>query len=322
MLPSFSKLTDLAPISRKTVIAAAIAITAVVTIDYLGSRQIFPYDNFLGAIIFGSNIIVVAVGSFIILKYVSQTSADLRTRSLLFDRIFKVVTATMLVLIVTFVAMFLGFYYYNVSVRYLAYFVFSLSTIVSVGIMIIIGFKFFSWYKVSRGRDRDTHRLLLVCGLAVASLAAAMAFDAGSKMLLVRVVEEESPPGAAPEDMFIYKNDEKYQGDLQYKVVKPDTTTLYIVPSSIKMIYQYLNGWIPIAVSYVFTWAITTMLLRQYHHQRVGKMPATLLILLIIPLVLYMIGRYTQFYTLFTGTLWRWDDLPMDMSFNLFLERA
>src|SRR5215204_3247520 len=202
MLPSFSKLTDLAPISRKTVIAAAIAITAVVTIDYLGSRQIFPYDNFLGAIIFGSNIIVVAVGSFIILKYVSQTSADLRTRSLLFDRIFKVVTATMLVLIVTFVAMFLGFYYYNVSVRYLAYFVFSLSTIVSVGIMIIIGFKFFSWYKLSR--DRAIRRLLLICGLAAASLAAAMAFDASSKMLLVRVVEEESPPGAIPLDLFIY----------------------------------------------------------------------------------------------------------------------
>ena len=76
MLPSFSKLTDLALISRKTVIAAAIAITAVVTIDYLGSRQIFPYDNFLGAIIFGSTIVVGAVGSFIILKYVSQTSAD------------------------------------------------------------------------------------------------------------------------------------------------------------------------------------------------------------------------------------------------------
>jgi hypothetical protein len=196
MPPRLAKLTDLAPISRKTAITAAIAITAVVIIDYLGSRQMFPYDNFLGAIIFGSNIIVVAVGSFIILKYVSQTSADLRTRSLLFDRIFKVVTATMLVLIVTFVAMFLGFYYYNVSVRYLAYFVFSLSTIVSVGIMIIIGFKFFSWYKLSRRRDRDTHRLLLVCGLAAASLGAAMAFDAGTKILLVRVVEEESPPGS------------------------------------------------------------------------------------------------------------------------------
>jgi hypothetical protein len=214
---------------------------------------------------------------------------------------FKVVTATMFVLIATFVAMFLGFYYYNVSVKYLAYFVFSLSTIVSVGIMIIIGFKFFSWYKVSRDRDKDTHRLLLICGLAAASLAAAMAFDAGSKMLLVRVVEEESSPGAAPQDMFIYKNDEKYQGDVQYKVVKPDTTTVYVVPSSLKIIYSYLNGWIPITVSFVFTWAITTMLLRQYYQQRVsqqrvGKMPVTLLILLTIPLVLYMIGRYTELY--------------------------
>jgi uncharacterized membrane-anchored protein len=118
MPPRLVKLTDLAPISRKTAVAAAIAIIAVVIIDYLGSRQMFPYDNFLGAIIFGSTIIVGAVGSFIILKYVSQTSADLRTRSLLFDRIFKVVTVVMLVLIATFVAMFLGFYYYNVSVRY------------------------------------------------------------------------------------------------------------------------------------------------------------------------------------------------------------
>ena len=294
-------------ISRKTVIAAAIAITAVVTIDYLGSRQIFPYDNFLAAIIFGSNIIVGAVGSFIILRYVSQTSADLRTRSLLFDRIFKVVTATMLVLIATFVAMFIGFYYYNVSVRYLAYFVFSLSTIVSVSIMIIIGFKFFSWYKASRGRDRDTHRLLLLCGLATASLAAAMAFDAGTKMLIVRVVEEESPPGSIPQDIFIYKNDEKYQGDVQYKVVKPDTTTFYIVPSSMKLIYSYLNGWIPITIGYVFTWAIITMLLRQYYNQRVGKMPVTLLILLMIPLVLYMIGRYTELYTLFSSIVGHWD---------------
>ncbi len=263
-VPLFSKVDHLVQPSRKTAIAAAIAITTVIIIDYLASRQMFPYDNFSGAIIFGLTIVAGAIGSFIILKYVSQASADLRTRSLLFDRMFKVVTATMLVLIATFVAMFLGFYYYNVSVRYLAYFVFSLSTIVSSGIMIIIGFKFFSWYKVSRDRDKDTHRLLLICGLAAASLAAAMAFDAGSKMLLVRVVEEESPPGSISQDMFIYKNDEKYQGDIQYKVVKPDTTTVYVVPSSLKIIYSYLNGWIPITVSFVFTWAITTMLLRQY----------------------------------------------------------
>jgi hypothetical protein len=109
----------LAQPSGKTAIAAAIAITAVVIIGYLASRQMFPYGNFSGAIIFGLTIIAGAIGSFIILKYVSQASADLRIRCLLFDRMFKVVTATMLVLIATFVAMFLGFYYYNVSVRYL-----------------------------------------------------------------------------------------------------------------------------------------------------------------------------------------------------------
>src|ERR687889_829581 len=294
--------------SRKTATIAAIAITTIIVVGFLASRQMFPYNNFSGAIIFGLTIVAGAIGSFIILKYVSQASADLRAKSLFFDRMFKVVTATMLVLIATFVAMFLGFYYYNVSVRYLAYFVFSVSTIASTGVMIIIGFKFFSWYKLSRGRDRDAHRLLLVCGLAAASLAAAMAFDAGTKMLIVRVVEEESPPGSIPQDIFILKYDEKYQGDVQYKVVKPDATTLYIVPSSIKLIFTYLNGWIPITVSFVFTWAITTMLLRQYYNQRVGKMPATLLILLTIPLVLYMIGRYTELYTLFSGIVWRWDD--------------
>src|SRR5215213_1842630 len=325
-VPLFSKLTHLESISRKTVIAAAIAITAVITVSYLATRQMFPYDNFSGAIIFGLTIVTGAIGSFIILKYVSQASADIRARSLLFDRMFKVVAATMLVLIATFIAMFLGFYYYNVSVRYLVYFAFSLSTIVSVGIMIIIGFKFFSWYKVSRDRDRATRRLLLICGLAAASLAAAMAFDASSKMLLVRVMEEESPPGAIPLDLFIYKNDEKYQGDVQYKVVKPDTTTLYIVPSSIKLIYTYLNGWIPITVSFVFTWAITTMLLRQYYQQRVGKMPATLLILLTIPLVLYLIGRYTEMYNLFSSIVGLWNpQAPLNLGYdfpNAYLFRS
>ena len=111
-----------------------------------------------------------------------------------------------------------------------------------------------------------------------------MAFDAGTKMLIVRVVEEESPPGSIPQDIFIYENDEKYHGDVQYKVVKPDTTTVYIVPSSSKLIFTYLNGWIPITLGYVFTWAIITMLLRQYYNRRVGKTPATLLVLLTIPL--------------------------------------
>ena len=113
-----TKLSSLTTPSRKMVIAAAIAITAIVIVDYLASREMFPYNNFSGGIIFGLTIVIGAVGSFIILKYVGQVSAEIRARSLLFDRMFKVVTATMLLLIATFVAMFTGFYYYNISVRY------------------------------------------------------------------------------------------------------------------------------------------------------------------------------------------------------------
>ena len=67
-----SKVDHLVQPSRKTAIAAAIAITTTIVIDYLASRQMFPYDNFSGAIIFGLTIVAGAIGSFIILKYVSQ----------------------------------------------------------------------------------------------------------------------------------------------------------------------------------------------------------------------------------------------------------
>jgi hypothetical protein len=69
---SHAKLSGLGMAPRKMVITAAIVITAVVIIDYLASRQMFPYNNFSGGIIFGLTIAIGAIGSFIILKYVSQ----------------------------------------------------------------------------------------------------------------------------------------------------------------------------------------------------------------------------------------------------------
>lgn len=68
--------------------------------------------------------------------------------------------------------------------------------------------------------------------------------------MLVQVIEEKSlssPEGkqnqqqsgesnATSYDVFIYKYDEKYQGELQYKVVKSQSTTLYVVPTSIRLL--------------------------------------------------------------------------------------
>lgn len=78
----FTKLAVIKLQSRRTAVIAAIAITTAIIIDYLASRQMFTYDNFSAAIIFGFTIIARATGSFIILKYVSQAGSDLRTKSI------------------------------------------------------------------------------------------------------------------------------------------------------------------------------------------------------------------------------------------------
>ena len=59
------------------------------------------------------------------------------------------------------------------------------------------------------------------------------------------MVEERSPSGAIPQASFIYINSEKYHGEIQYKVVNPDITTLWILPSSLvslKNSLDYLAG--------------------------------------------------------------------------------
>jgi hypothetical protein len=166
--------------------------------------------------------------------------------------------------------------------------------------------------------------------LASASIATAMIFDGSAKLLLVQVIEEKSLPSsggnqnlqqsgesnATSYDVFIYKKDIKYQGEIQYKVVKPQSTIVYVVPGSISLLYQYVNGWIPITISFVFTWAISMITLRQYY-QRKGKLPMSFYFILILPLVLYFIGRTPEFYTLFSGHVFTFDDLPNPYLFRI-----
>ena len=45
------------------------------------------------------------------------------------------------------------------------------------------------------------------------------------------MVEEISPAGAFPQSDFLYETDEKYGGEIQYKVVNRDATTLLVVPT-------------------------------------------------------------------------------------------
>ena len=93
-----------------------------------------------------------------------------------------------------------------------------------------IASKFFLWFGSS-----NRNVTILIYGLASASIAIAMIFDGSAKLLLVQVIEEKSLPSSEGEqnqqqsgelnvtsyDVFIYKYVDKYQGELQYKVVKP-----------------------------------------------------------------------------------------------------
>ncbi|MEW6604068.1 MAG: hypothetical protein AB1351_05190 [Thermoproteota archaeon] len=294
--------------SRRIVIISAMAIMTVVIVDILATRQMFSYDTTSGAAIFALNIIVAyGFGSYVVMRYVGRVSSDVRKGSAFLDAIFKIVIIVQIVLLIILAIMFVEFYYYNISVRYLTYAVFAISTIAATAIMGMTSFKFLSWYRLSGDSKSRKNRLILVCGLAAMSIATAMIFDATAKLGLVRAVEEESPPGTVLHESFIYRNDERYQGEVQYKVTTPDTTTLYIVPSSIRMLYHYVNGWIPITVSFGFTWAITGILLHQYH-QKKGGLSILYIALIALPLILYMIGRTVDLYTVITGRIWHWED--------------
>jgi len=147
----------------------------------------------------------------------------------------------------------------------------------------IISFKFFSWYKLNK-----RNLIVLFYGLAGATLAISISGDAFDKLFLLHVVEEKTPPGAVTGSAFIYKVFPKYHGEVQYKVVNPHITRLYVVPSSIVPLYRLI-----VILSsdppYVFTWLGTLMLLH-YYYQRIGKVNLTFWVILSIPLILYLIG--------------------------------
>jgi hypothetical protein len=151
-------------------------------------------------------------------------------------------------------------------------------------IMGIISFKFFSWYKLNK-----RNFMVLFFGLATATFAIAMIEEGYTKLILIYVLEEKSPPGAAPYASFIYLDSEKYKGEIQYKVVNPDITLLWILPSSLVSLKNGLDYLV--ALPYVFTWLAVATLLRQYYKSlKPGKFPVAFWIVLAIPLALYLIG--------------------------------
>ena len=74
--------------------------------------------------------------------------------------------------------------------------------------------------------------MLLFYGLATVALAISIGGDAFDKILLIQVAQEKSSAGAIPQASFIYKTFEKYHGEIEYKIVNPVSTTLFVVTNT------------------------------------------------------------------------------------------
>lgn len=278
--------------SRKLSIAMTAIVTIIIIIDLLMTRQILPYNNISETIMFILTVVIgYGIGSWILLVYTRQTTSELRAKSSYINIMYWIVTIIQFSLLgILLLVMYNNsvnchdYFVFCSSARFLSTTVYATSSIVATIIMGIISFKFFSWYKQNK-----RNITILFYGLATAAIAVSLVEDVGTKLFMVQVVEEKSTVGAMPQSSFIYKINEKYHGEVQYKVVNPSMTTLWIVPTSMILLKNSLD-YITV-FPWIFTWLAVATLLRQYYQSvTIGKLPLKFWIILTIPLILYLIG--------------------------------
>jgi hypothetical protein len=273
--------------NKKIPVIVAAVVTFLVIIDLLMTRQILPYTNYTELLMFILTVIIgYGIGSWVLLGYAKKVSKEIRAKSSFINSMHWTV---MIVQFSLFVILLIVLF--SNTTGFLSPLVFAVSSIVATIIMGVISFKFFSWYKLSNNKNL----IVLFYGIAAATLAMSIAQEAGSKLLMIQVIQEESPPGAITRSSFLYKTSQKYHGEIEYKVVNPHTTTLYILPNSNLQLYVGLASTV-LPIAFVFRWLASTTLLRSFY-QRIRKLPLSLWIVLSLPLVLYLVGKMPGFFS-------------------------
>jgi hypothetical protein len=275
-------------LNRKITVVTGAVIISIVIIDLLMTRQILPYTYNMEVIMFILTIAIgYGIGSWILLRYTTQISKKIRAKS----RFINIMHWTVIVIQFTLLVILLLILFSNTGHLFLSPTVFAISSIASSIVIGLIGFKFFSWFKLNNKKNL----VILFYGIAAFALGSSILEDAGTKLLLVDVVQEKSPPRAIVESSFLYKPSEKYDGEIIYKIVNSDTTTLYIIPKSSLALYNLLNSTV-LPIAFGFRWIASTTLLRNLY-QRVGKLPLFLWIIFSLPLIFYLIGKAPGFFS-------------------------
>jgi len=273
--------------SRKIPIVIGIIIIFIVIIDLLMTRQILPYTKDIETLMFILTVFIgYGVGSWVLLGYITQVSKEIRTKS----RIINIMHWIVIIIQFSLFLILLSMLFNNNSNRFLSPLIFAVSSVTGSIVLGLITYKLFSWYRLSKYKNL----VILLYGIAAFTLASSILEDAGTKLLLVQVIEEKTPPGATIESSFLYKPSEKYDGEIVYKIINPDITILYIIPNSSLIYYNLLNSTV-LPIAFVFRWIASTTLLRSLY-QRVGKLPLLLWIILSLPLIFYMIGKAPGFF--------------------------
>lgn len=277
--------------NRKLTIITSAIIVILVVLNLVATRQIIYLTNVEEIVLFTlTSVFGYGIGSLILLGFARHITKDLLERSLLIKIMHMMVTVIQFSLF----GMLLFILYNNITNcpeyftvcsgnEYIVIVFNAIASIITVTIMGIISYKFFTWYKLHK-----RNFVVLFYGLASTALAISIGGDAFDKLVLVQIVKEDSPPEAIPMASFIYKVFEKYDGAIMYKMVNPNYTILYLVSNSNLALYNqiiYVTSLSP----YILTWIGTALLLGHYY-KKTHKVDLKFWIILAVPLVLYLIG--------------------------------
>jgi hypothetical protein len=205
---------------------------------------------FITATIFGA-------GQYLLLGFANQTTRDLRIKKPFFNLIYKIVTNVQYVLMailffIIILIVFNSYYYVVLTITATA-----TSYILSIVIMCLLSYRFFSWYK----SNKKNIMILLYC---LATALAAGGMIAGNISQNGLLVEKQIKITA--------------QSNTQFPTFASSNSTMAILFSAM---------FIQLILAYVFAWGASAILLR-HHFQRAGRVRYWSMIS--VPLISFIIG--------------------------------
>lgn len=252
------------------------------------TRQVLPVYSNVEFIVFIFTVIIgYGIGSWILLGYIRRISKDIRSKSPFINRIHWTVTTVQFALLG--ILLFILFSNTPTSTRVLSHTVFATASVLATVIMGVIAFKFFSWYRLSAYKNF----VVLFYGIAALTLGMSIAEDAGTKLLLVREVQEITPVDARTNSFFLYESSAKYDAEIIRKEINQENTALLILPNSNLGYYNLLNSTV-LPIAFVFRWIASTTLLRSVY-KTIGRLPIAFWIILSLPIILYLVGKIPGF---------------------------